>query len=68
MELRWFGHISYLWLSNAGLLGTVQGKDLLAQLGQLNSDRTRWKGVVVKSSVVHEQPLKVMGYTRLDYM
>ena len=24
-------------------------------------DRTRWKGVVVKSSVVPQQPCKVMG-------
>ena len=29
-------------------------------------DRTRWKVVVVKSSVVLQQPCKVMGKTRLD--
>ena len=30
-------------------------------------DRTRWKGRVVKSSVVPQQPCKVMGQTRLVY-
>ena len=29
-------------------------------------DRTRWKGIVVKSSVVLQRPHKVMGWTRLD--
>ena len=29
-------------------------------------DRTRWKGVIAKSSVVPQRPCKVMGYTRLD--
>ena len=29
-------------------------------------DRTRWKGIVVKSSVVLQQPGKVMGLTSLD--
>ena len=28
-------------------------------------DRTRWKGIIVKSSVVPHQPRKVVGY-RLD--
>ena len=27
-------------------------------------DRTRWKGVVVNSSVVPQRPCKVMGYNR----
>ena len=29
-------------------------------------DRTRWKGIVVKSSVVPQRPHNVMGYTRPD--
>ena len=29
-------------------------------------DRTRWKGIVAKSSVVSQQPCNVMGETRLD--
>ena len=29
-------------------------------------DRTRWKGIVVKSSVVPQRPRKFKGYTRLD--
>ena len=29
-------------------------------------DRTRWKGIVVKSSVVPQQPHKIMGYARID--
>ena len=29
-------------------------------------DRTRWKGIVVKSSVVPRRPRKVMGQTRLN--
>ena len=29
-------------------------------------DRTRWKGIVVKSSVVPQQPNMVLGQTRLD--
>ena len=28
--------------------------------------RTRWKGVVAKSSVVSKRPCNVMGETRLD--
>ena len=28
-------------------------------------DMTRWKGIVVKSSVVHQRPRKVMGWNRL---
>ena len=28
--------------------------------------RTRWKGVVVKSSVVQQRPCKNMGWTRLS--
>ena len=31
-------------------------------------DRTRWKGIVVKASVVSQRPHKVMGWTRLDYI
>ena len=31
-------------------------------------ERTRWKGVVVKSSVVPQRPCKAMGYTRLDFV
>ena len=27
-------------------------------------DRTRWEGIVVKSSVVTQPPCKVMGYQR----
>ena len=29
-------------------------------------DRIRWKGIVVKSSMVPQRPPKVMGWTRLD--
>ena len=29
-------------------------------------DRTRWKGIVVKSSVVPQGPRKIMGQFRLD--
>ena len=29
-------------------------------------DRTRWKEIVIKSSVVPQRPPKVMGYTKLD--
>ena len=29
-------------------------------------DRTRWKEIVVKSSLVPQRPHKIMGYTRLD--
>ena len=29
-------------------------------------DRTRWKEIVVKSSLVPQRPHKVMGKTRLD--
>ena len=29
-------------------------------------DRTRWKGIVIKSSVVPQRPHNVMGYNRLD--
>ena len=30
--------------------------------------RTRWKGIVVKSSVVPQQPCQVMGYTKLCFI
>ena len=33
----------------------------LASSTRASEDRTRWKGIVVKSSVVPQQPEKVMG-------
>ena len=38
-----------------------QGWTLLAHLGQLKIDRTSWKGIVAKSSVVPQRSCKVMG-------
>ena len=32
-----------------------------ASLTGAAEDRTKWKGVVVKSSVLHQRPRKVMG-------
>ena len=32
-----------------------------AHLGQLKTDRTRWKGIVANSSEVRRQPSRVMG-------
>ena len=30
-------------------------------------NRTRWKGIVVKSSVVPQQPCRVMGENRIEF-
>ena len=29
-------------------------------------DKTRWRGIAAKSSVVPQRPCKIMGQTRLD--
>ena len=29
-------------------------------------NRTRWKGIVAKSSAVHRRPSKIMGYNRIE--
>ena len=43
-----------------------KGMDFASSATRAAEDRTRWKGVVVKSSVVPKRPCKVMGWTRLD--
>ena len=74
-ELRWLGHVSRSsGLAKAILQGTVQGKKKgrqkkrsgqgsmdFASSTMVAEDRTRWEGIVVKSSVVPQRPLKAMG-------
>ena len=37
-----------------------------ASTTRADKDMTRWKEIIVKSSVVPKQPCKVMRFTRLD--